>query len=363
MSITKFAPEELDVKEIWGLPCPSEEFGSYYGIPYFEMPKYNTPVTPKENFELFRSGKDYYWNISIWSAQDFNWIFPYVNPDCQAWSYDGGIDSFGVEWIPIEGRILPAIHKPGNPLLTDICDWRDVVKFPDVDSWDWEGSARAYSQMDDERARVGVIPTAFFERLIDLMEFEGAALAMIEEPEETAELMQALADFNISILEHYKKYYDIDILQVHDDWGTQRAPIFSREALSEVIIPAYKRLTERAHELGVFVNTHCCGCCEDYIDEMIEAGGDMWQLQGNANPHIESKIVEYRDRFRFDYGVNLPEGASEDEIRQFIADVYREFGGKNCSITFFDSEGNDLDDEQTALIIYEMSRKCCSHEL
>ena len=300
MSIPKFNPAELNVVGTWPLPCPTPEYGSYYGIPYEEMPRYNTPVTPKENFLNFWKSSEYYWNPSIWSTQDFVWIFPYVNPDCQAWSYDGGIDSFGIEWVPVEGKILPAIVKPGNPFLKDITKWREVLTFPDVDSWDWESSAKAYSQMGDGRARIGVIPSAFFERLIDLMEFEEAAIAMIEEPEETAALMQALADFNISILEHYKKYYDIDIVQVHDDWGSQRAPFFSRECLQETIVPAYKRLAQRAHELGIFVNTHCCGCSAAFIDDMIDIGSDMWQLQGNANPDIQEKIKEYEGRFRFD---------------------------------------------------------------
>jgi hypothetical protein len=53
----------------------------------------------------------------------------------------GGKDMFGIEWEYIEvagGSMV----KPGKPLLSDASDWKTKIKWPDIDSWDWEGSAK-----------------------------------------------------------------------------------------------------------------------------------------------------------------------------------------------------------------------------
>ena len=365
MSVPKFNKDELDFIGLW--PWVSSEYGTFYGVRIEDMgglPKQNYPITPRENFERFRKGEGMYWVPALWSPLEFNWIFPYVNPDCVAWSYDGGIDSFGVEWVPVEGKILPAIVKPGNPFLKDVTEWREVVKFPDVDSWNWEESGKAYQALNDhERARVGVIPTAFFERVIDLMEFEEAAMSLVAEPEESAALMEALADYNISIIEHYKKYYDIDIVQIHDDWGSQRAPFFSKNTLRTVIAPAYSRMVKRAHELGIFVITHCCGCCEDLIDDMIETGTDLWQLQENANPHIRELIPLYAGKFRFDYTEGMPAGLDMEASKDWLRDRVKKVGGiGNCCMEIGGPNDTELDPE-LACYLYEMGRKVCSGEI
>lgn len=367
MSVPEFSEDELHGTGSW--PWVPEKYGTYYGVKIEYMgglPKRNYPIIPKENFEHFRKREEMYWIPALWSPVEFIQISPYVNPDCVACSYDGGIDSFGVKWTPVRGKILPAIVKPGHPLLTDVTEWRDVVKFPDVDSWNWEESGKAFQALNDhERAKIGIIPTSLFERFIDLMEFEEAAMSLVAEPEESAALMQALADYNISIIEHYKKYYDIDIVEIHDDWGSQRSPLFSRDTLRTVIAPAYSRMVKRAHELGIFVISHCCGCCESFIDEMIETGTDVWQLQVNANPHIRERIPLYKDKFFFVYTEPVPTGLNLEEIKAWIRERYINVAeNKNCAMDIDVRTISDMSIvPEVNDYIYEMSRKICSGEI
>ena len=48
---------------------------------------------------------------------------------------------FGVNWI-FDEAANGSMVVPGSPILEDANDWKEVIKFPDVDSWDWEGSAK-----------------------------------------------------------------------------------------------------------------------------------------------------------------------------------------------------------------------------
>ena len=102
---------------------------------------------------------------------------------------------FGVEWeyVPVVGG---STTRPGNPLLTDANDWPQKVVFPTkevIDSWDWEGCRkRSDTLMREKDMWEIVICTGFYERLISFMDFEGAAVAMIDEDQEDA--IKALYD-------------------------------------------------------------------------------------------------------------------------------------------------------------------------
>ena len=340
-----------------------KSYGTYYGGPHFDAAKYNTPVSARENFRLFLEHKPFYWVMD--SIRDTNCIYPEIIPDCVACGYEGGIDSFGVEWIPVENNPeLPAFVKPGKPMLEDVCEWR-TLKFPDVDSWDWEASGRAYGEnVDPDRPNVGILLSGFFERLISLMTFEGAAMALIEEPEETASFMEALCDYNISVIEHYKKYHHVDAVLVHDDWGSQRAPFFSRKTLQEIILPAYTRMVTRAHELGVFVISHSCGNCTPLVEDMISTGTDVWQAQPSANPDLPEAIKACEGRLCFDFGMELViEGEETPESYEAAcAECFKKLAsGGNVMLSTF-TYGIGITPEGDA-INYKIARMTASGEL
>lgn len=175
--MTNFDPAELLTEAFF--PTVGEYYG--YGPDYAIMsPKYQFPVSPKENFELFRSHKPYYWVPSL--TNDFNLICPDIVPDFPACGLMGGIDSFGVTWIPTRPEeFLPSFVKPGNPMLEDIADWESVVHFPDVSSWDWEGSGKLYMEgLDLSRPNCGIMLSGFFERSQPVNSFDSTRSRMID---------------------------------------------------------------------------------------------------------------------------------------------------------------------------------------
>lgn len=54
--------------------------------------------------------------------------------------YVTGYDWFGVHWTSEEGLPVPAAGV--EHVLKDITQWREVVRFPDLDNWDWETEAK-----------------------------------------------------------------------------------------------------------------------------------------------------------------------------------------------------------------------------
>lgn len=355
--IDKFNKKEVEVKT--GKTYPG--FETWYGFPQTELYSEvrNFHVTPKENFELFKNRQPVYWVPSY--LNDFNLVYPNVVPDNLAVSFEGGVDAFGVEWVIGSNKDLPSIVKPGEPKLKDILDWRNL-EISDPDSWDWESSAKNFAGLDKDRPTLGLIVNSFFERLIALMDFMYAAMAMIEEPEEVAAFMERCADHNIKLIEHYKKAYNVDAILFHDDWGAQRAPFFSHDCVRETMLSAVKRMVTRAHELDIFVIHHNCGNVEGFLPEMIEEGSDCIQVQINANPNIYETMEKYKDKMMFDMVFEVGEQVSDEEFRKMAISNFELMSKhKNAIVDMVDKETWMATPTQKD-ILYELARKSASGE-
>jgi hypothetical protein len=328
--------------------------GTWYGYPFpkGDQKKLATPITPKNNIKLFYERKHPYWVPN--SMADCNVIYPDIIPDNLACGFDGGIDSFGVDWVSC-GNELPSMVKPGNPKLKHIADWR-TLKWPDIDEWDWEGSAQLYKDLDTDRLNRGIMLTGMFERMISLLDFGNAAISLIKDQESVIDFLNKLTDYNLSILEHYKKYYNVDEIVFHDDWGAQNAPIFSRETAQALFIPQLKKLTDKAHELKIYFVFHSCGSGSCFIPDMIDAGVDMWQLQINANPQILKTVEKYGGKILFEGYDEIASTLTDEQVKNQISRTLKTYCSKsNFQYAFNDlSENRDFDLRK---FLYTESRK------
>ena len=65
-----------------------------------------------------------------------------------------------------------------------------------------------------------MVINGMFERMYACMGFENALMALIEDPESCKDFFHAMADWKIEYFKKIGKYYDIDILNAHDDYGS-----------------------------------------------------------------------------------------------------------------------------------------------
>jgi hypothetical protein len=322
---------DLDLKnELQGKGFYNFE-GTWYGLPYTPAERLSTPITPRENIRRCFHGEAPKWLPD--GTFDQVDITPDCIPDVVAGGYEGGVDTFGVKWIPLENG-LPAMVPPGNPLLTDIADWSDLI-WPDVASWDWDACGKQYQQtLGTDRWFRGVIMSSYFERLIALMDFEAAAMALLEDPEAVAAFFDKLTDFHIEMIDHYQQHFKVDSIMMHDDWAAQRSPFFSIKVVRELFVPQYQKLVKHCHEKGLKLILHTCGNVRELIPAMIEAGLDGLQIQENAI-NLEEVIREYGDAISFEAYFDLP--MDDAEAKAFIAEKCRIMGQSSKSvISFYD---------------------------
>ncbi len=249
----------------------------------------------------------------------------------------GGTDWWGVEWKyeATIGAISPDHSK--SPVMEDICDWREVLHFPDIDAWDWSRVEEIdhISEVDRENK---VFEMMFlngpFERMHMLMGFENALVALLAEPEEVEAYLDAYMDWKIHLMEKVIKIYKPDVLMFHDDWGTQNNMFFSPDLWREMFKPQIQKAVDRCHELGVIFEMHSDGMIEDIVPDFVEMGIDSWQGQ-EINDVAKLKEIT-GDRLSYhttpDYqkyfAQSLSGGITEEEVRSEVREtLYRNAKG------------------------------------
>lgn len=284
-----------------------EKTGEYFQIPGpGTLPKYAFPITPRENFLRAVKERDPLW---IPDYYDIVTLCPACYPDSIARGFvmgpegidymdedkKGGKDMFGIEWVyvPVAGG---SMVEPGNPILEDMNDWRDVITMPDVESWNWAATKAKFDEhlKNEDGVRVLWIFTGLFERLIALLDFENAALALVDEDQEDAlhSFFDELCGVYQKIIKHYKEDLGADIIYFHDDWGAQKSPFFSLDACMEFIVPYLKRIVDYVHSLGILFEMHSCGMNDLLVPAYLEAGIDIWAPQQQND---FEKIIEMAD--------------------------------------------------------------------
>jgi len=286
------------------------------------LPKLNTPISPEENIKLLFKHEKPLWTPS---SYDNIMLVPRIIPDNRARALvmdldplkpeeRGGLDWFGVQWDYVEA-VGGSMVRPGEPKIPDINEWEKYIKFPNLDELDWEGSAARHAEYTNtDRLTVVWLMNGMFERLISFMDFENAALALIDEEQQEGvhRLFSALCDFYDEVIERFQKYYHMNALLMHDDWGSQRAPFFSLDTCREMLVPYIKRCVDSCHKRGIFYELHSCGKNELLVPAMIEAGVDVWSPQPMND--IGMLIKKYPE-MNFGYsipGINMD--ASDEEL-------------------------------------------------
>ena len=290
-------------------------------------PIYSYPVTMKEAVRSALSDKKPYWMMMGNEQVTFT---PSVIPDNGARGFVfegepyprekfGGKDMFGIDWVYVDvagGSMV----KPGDPYLKEIDEWRTKLVWPDIYSWDWDGSAKMNEQYlgTDKSNQIILLNGCWFERLISFMDFQYAAMALVDEDdvEEVKELTAKLTDLYIDLVDVIcDTYKTLDGIQIHDDWGSQKAPFFSEDVALDVYLPEMKRFVSHVHSKGKYCTLHSCGHNETRCDVFADAGFDAWDPMPMNDTY--SLYDDYGDRLGIGVAIKKPEDLEHyDEAAQ-----------------------------------------------
>lgn len=202
------------------------------------------------------------------------------------WNRNGADKDIGV----IDGYVLP------EPSL-------DKYKFPILDEKRLRSGYEALMNNAGDTFRFGSIGFSMFERAWTLRGMENLLMDMITEPEFVDELLDAIAEYNMKIIDIALEY-DIDGFHFGDDWGQQAGLIMGPNYWRRFIKPRMARMYERAKSKGKFISQHSCGDIHEIFPDLLEIGLDVYQTFQPEIYDIQKVKEEFGGQLTFWGGIS-----------------------------------------------------------
>ena len=234
-------------------------------------------------------------------------------------------DEFGVQWDRSIDRDIGNVCNQAIPARD-----MDAVELPDP--YAPEAFAGFAEQVAAGKANDMFIQFhvgfSLFERAWTMRGLEQFYLDMVEEPVFAGELLDAICDHNVALVNQAVKH-DIDAVHFGDDWGSQRGLLMGPRIWEQLIKPRLARQYAAAKEGGAFVTTHSCGKVQELFPQLIEIGLDCFNpFQPEVMDPFEMK-AQFGDRLSFWGGIStqklLPYG-TVDEVRTQVRRLINEVG-------------------------------------
>jgi len=203
--------------------------------------------------------------------------------------------------------------------LDGVSTIKEVEDFhwPNADWFDYKAMARECQRFPHKAIVAG--HEGPFQIVTCLIRMEEFFVLMVKEPQVAKRILDKMVEFE---LEYYQRMLEacegqIDVLRLHDDYGTQISTLFSVEMWCDFFKDNTRRLADIAHQYNAFYQQHSCGAISPLIPELIKCGVDIIEpIQKLTGLEPETLLKRYGGKIAFHGGIDtqgiLPYGTPEE---------------------------------------------------
>lgn len=237
-----------------------------------------------------------------------------------------GTDEWGCVWHNI------GISKLGEVKIFPLADWSSWSRLtiPNIrEPSRWRLLTGARERAGDTFLMADGI--SLYERAHFLRGLENLWMDIHAAREELERLLDVLVDMNLYAIEQYAKA-GVDGLHWCDDWGLQNTLMISPDAWRAIWKPRYARVYQAAHAAGMLTLLHSCGDIRSILDDLIEAGLDVIQMDQQENMGLDDLGRRFEGRITFWCPVDIQNTmvrGTLDEIRAYCRKMVRTLGRPN----------------------------------
>jgi len=280
-------------------------------------------------------------------GDDFIWVF--VDPDPCFVPRVSGENELGVVSKTLDERVA------GIPKQHPLDDWGKLkdYKLPDYTLPERYKNIERQIAENPDKYVLGMFPHFLFQVLPELLGFEQFTISVLAERKNLERLLDMLTESCIKIV-HCMAARGVHGIIAIDDMGVQDRLIISPKHWREIIKPRYARVIQVAHERGIHIFSHICGFILDIIEDLIEVGLDVIQIDQQDNMGVDELARRYGGRICFFCPVdiqttlikpNLP--AVEEKARHLLR-AFGRYNGGFMAKTYPQPEAISIPEENTA---------------
>ena len=282
------------------------------------------PMTPREvvrNTIQFLGAERLPFDLAPKYGSDFAGIGMNPSPDARPRS---GVDEWGCVW---ENIGVSGLGEVKQPVLMDWADWPSL-SIPDI------RDPKRWLALDQAREAAGekfllAYGVSLYERVHFLRGLEETWLDIYTAPAELGRLIDVMVDMNLYAIDRFAKA-GADGYMWCDDWGLQNRLMISPESWREIWKPRYAKVYKAAHDAGLLTFLHSCGDITAILDDLIEVGLDVIQMDQQENMGVERLGREFGGRITFWCPVDIQNTmvyGTTEEIREYCRKLVTNLGG------------------------------------
>lgn len=224
-------------------------------------------------------------------GDDFIWMF--VDPDPKFVPSEVGENEWKVVYETLDKSFGQAKTHP----LSDLKELNSF-KFPDYTLSDRYKNMEKRIKQNPDKYVLGLFPNFFFQTMMDLLGFENLMYSLVDKRPDIEKLMDKLMNSCLTVLDNMADRGVNGIIAI-EDLGVQDRLMISPNLWRELFKPKYAKVIKKAHQRGLHVFSHTCGYILDIIEDFIEIGLDVIQIDQQDNMGIENLSERYSGRVCF----------------------------------------------------------------
>lgn len=195
-----------------------------------------------------------------------------------------GQDAWGVTWAPLPESYRPGAGEPAEsyPAAHPAGTAAELLVRPFPDPTDPRLFAGLLAGVDKrETLVIGQHPAGPLDRFIMLLGMPQAMLALARETEASQAVLERIADYHVGIAAGYLAA-GVEAGWLADDYAGNAGPYLRPALWRRVLLPGLARVIAVYREAGTPVFFHTCGQAEAFVDDLLDAGVTVFNLQSDA---------------------------------------------------------------------------------
>ena len=273
-------------------------------------------MTRKEN--LIRAIRR---NDPAWVPYRYDGSLTMLDPAVIARAMDGGLDDWGVNWVP------SGTDEGSYPEEKAVLRLADVETF-EAPQTDWQHVTADLERQIAEQRQVDTLiiirnEMVLFEQIKQLLGTNECLMGLISNPNQTHVLLDKIGAYQKQLTRCLMESGAAGV-RFTDDWGIQDSLFIDPAQWREFVKPRMKELYRVVKAYDGIVFQHTCGHVEEVVPDLIEIGVDVLDPCQPQSNDIFGWKEQYGDRLSFMGGLDTQTYLSfgtPQEVREAVKRV------------------------------------------
>ena len=186
--------------------------------------------------------------------------------------------------------------------------WEDFERYPwpNVAEADFFAEEYINEHLPERMGLMTCHAGGIFEHLSQIMSLEGLCLALYDQPDLVAAVVEQVGERMVTFYRHLLDLDRVIAIFQGDDMGFRTATLISPDDLRQYTLPWQKRLAEMTHARGLPYFLHSCGNLDTIYEDLIaDVGIDGKHSFEDAILPVEAFYARYSERIAVLGGIDV----------------------------------------------------------